>query len=111
MNGRPDDYSTNLTLLVLNAFSCVTPHRIARYSAASFPKLSPSLWVGSHELIETLADVMLFRGILEDIRSDKAPEFIANDLRRRLAKLGTGTLYSEPGSPRDKAIARASSES
>jgi transposase InsO family protein len=53
--------------------------------------------LGSFEVIETLADVMLFRGIPEQIRSDNGPEFIAKELRKWLANLGTGTLYIEPG--------------
>ena len=44
-------------------------------------------------------DVMLFRGIPEHIRSDNGPEFVAKELRQWLAKVGTGTLYIEPGSP------------
>lgn len=55
--------------------------------------------LGSYEVIEMLADVMLFRGIPEHLRSDNGPEFVAQELRRWLAKLGTGTLYIEPGSP------------
>ena len=42
---------------------------------------------------------MLFRGIPENIRSDNGSEFVAKELRQWLAKLGTGTLYIEPGSP------------
>ena len=38
-------------------------------------------------------------GIPEHIRSDNGPEFVAKDLRKWLAKVGTGTLYIEPGSP------------
>jgi transposase InsO family protein len=53
----------------------------------------------SYEVIEALADVMLFRGTPEHIRSDNGPEFIAEDLRKWLANVGTGTLYIEPGSP------------
>lgn len=53
----------------------------------------------SYEVIETLADVMLWRGIPENIRSDNGPEFVAKDLRKWLRSLGTGTLYIEPGSP------------
>ena len=52
-----------------------------------------------YEVIEALADVMLFRGIPENIRSDNGPEFVAKELRQWLAKVGTGTLYIEPGSP------------
>ncbi len=55
--------------------------------------------LGSFEVIETLADVMLGRGIPEHIRSDNGPEFVAKELRTWLAKVGTGTLYIEPGSP------------
>ncbi len=55
--------------------------------------------LGRYEVIETLADVMLIRGIPEHIRSDNGPEFVAEELRTWLAKLGTGTLYIEPGSP------------
>jgi len=55
--------------------------------------------LGSHEVIDTLADVMLWRGIPEHIRSDNGPEFVAKELRKWLGNLGTGTLYIEPGSP------------
>ncbi|HTT22829.1 MAG TPA: IS3 family transposase [Candidatus Sulfotelmatobacter sp.] len=53
----------------------------------------------SYEVIETLADVMLWRGIPEHIRPDNGPEFVANELQKWLGKVGTGTLYIEPGSP------------
>ena len=55
--------------------------------------------LGSYEVIETLADVMVWRGIPEHIRSDNGPEFVAQELRTWLGKVGTGTLYIEPGSP------------
>ena len=55
--------------------------------------------LGSLEVIETLSEVMLWRGIPEHIRSDNGPEFIAQDLWMWLAKVGTGVLYIEPGSP------------
>ena len=47
---------------------------------------------------ETLSEVMLWRGVPEHIRSDNGPEFIAKQLRQWLAKVGTRTLYIEPGS-------------
>jgi transposase InsO family protein len=52
--------------------------------------------LGSLQGIETLADVMLARGIPEHIRSDNGPEFIAQELRMWLGKVGTRTLYIEP---------------
>ena len=55
--------------------------------------------LGSLEVIETLADVMLLRGVPEYIRSDNGPEFLAQELRQWLGKLRTGTLYIERGSP------------
>jgi putative transposase len=54
--------------------------------------------VGAKKIYQQ-ADVMLFRGIPENIRSDNGSEFVAKELRQWLAKLGTGTLYIEPGSP------------
>jgi transposase InsO family protein len=55
--------------------------------------------LGSNEVIETLAEVMLWRGIPEHIRSDNGPEFVAKELRKWLSRVGTGPLYIEPGSP------------
>ena len=53
----------------------------------------------NYEVIKTLADLMLWRGIPENVRSDNGPEFVAKELRKWLGNLGTGTLYIEPGSP------------
>jgi putative transposase len=55
--------------------------------------------LNSHDVIDTLADAMLARGVPEHIRSDNGPEFIASRLREWLAGLGTRPLYIEPGSP------------
>jgi len=55
--------------------------------------------LGSQEVIETLADLMLLRGVPEHIRSDNGPEFSARALREWLATVGAKTLYIEPGSP------------
>jgi len=52
-----------------------------------------------YEVIEALADVLLLRGVPENIRSDNGPQFVAEELQKWLAKVGTGTLYIEPGSP------------
>ena len=48
--------------------------------------------MGSQEVIETLSEVMLWRGIPEHIRSDNGPEFITQQLREWLAKLGRTLL-------------------
>jgi putative transposase len=55
--------------------------------------------INSFGVIETLADVMLTRGVPEHIRSDNGSEMTAKVVRHWLAKLGTRTLYIEPGSP------------
>jgi transposase InsO family protein len=51
------------------------------------------------DVIETLSDGMLWRGIPEPLRSDNGPEFVAQQLRDWMKTLGTGALYIEPGSP------------
>ena len=68
-------------------------------------ELNPFQWLyrfeqledcGSYEVIEALADAMVWRGIPENIRSDNGPEFVAKELRMWLAIVGTRTLYTEP---------------
>ena len=58
--------------------------------------------LNSQEVIETLSEVMLWRGIPEHIRSDNGPEFVARQLRDWLQRLGIRPLYIEPGSPWEK---------
>ena len=53
--------------------------------------------LGSLQVIEVLADVMLERGIPEYIRSDNGPEFIAKKLREWLAGVGAKTYTSNRG--------------
>jgi putative transposase len=55
--------------------------------------------LGSQEVIETLADGILVRGVPEHIRSDNGPEFTAKALRASLQTVGGKTLYIEPGNP------------
>jgi len=50
-------------------------------------------------VIETLAELMLVRGVPKHIRSDNGPEFTAGALRAWLQAVGARTLYIEPGSP------------
>jgi transposase InsO family protein len=55
--------------------------------------------IRAHDVIDVLADVMIERGIPEHIRSDNGPEMVAKCLRAWLGRLGTKTLYIQPGSP------------
>jgi transposase InsO family protein len=55
--------------------------------------------INSFGVIETLADAMLAKGVPEHVRCDNGPEMVAKTLREWLARLGTKTLYIEPGSP------------
>ena len=55
--------------------------------------------IRSSDVIETLARLMMDRGVPEHIRSDNGPEFTARAVREWLGGVGAGTLYIEPGSP------------
>jgi transposase InsO family protein len=55
--------------------------------------------LGSAEILGTLADLMLERGVPEHIRSDNGPEFVAQAVRDWIAAVGSKTAYIEPGSP------------
>lgn len=57
------------------------------------PKLS------SAEVLETLAELMLVRGVPEHIRSDNGPEFVAQAVRDWISAVGAKTACIEPGSP------------
>jgi len=50
-------------------------------------------------VLETMADVMLMRGVPEHIRSDNGPEMTAKIVRQWLANVGAKTVCIEPGSP------------
>ncbi len=54
--------------------------------------------IRSADVIEALAELMLFRGVPDHIRSDNGPEFTARAVREWLGRVGTRTLYIEPGS-------------
>ena len=51
------------------------------------------------DVIETLMELMVTRGVPEQIRSDNGPEFTAHAIRDWLGKVGARTLYIQPGSP------------
>jgi transposase InsO family protein len=55
--------------------------------------------INSLGVLETLADVMVTRGVPEHIRSDNGPEMTAKVVRQWLANVGAKTLYIAPGSP------------
>jgi transposase InsO family protein len=46
---------------------------------------------------EALADVLLMRGVVDQIRSDNGLKFTAKALRAWLATVGAKTRYIEPG--------------
>jgi putative transposase len=55
--------------------------------------------INSFGVIETMADVMLERGVPEHIRSDNGADMTAKVVRNWLATVGARTLYIEPGGP------------
>ena len=55
--------------------------------------------IRSADVIETLSELMMIRGVPDHIRSDNGPEFTARAVREWLGRVGARTLYIEPGSP------------
>jgi transposase InsO family protein len=53
----------------------------------------------SEHLLARLAELMVYRGVPDHIRSDNGPEFAAQAVRDWLARVGVKTLFIEPGSP------------
>ncbi len=53
--------------------------------------------VTSHDVIDQLFELIIFRGIPVHIRSDNGPEFTAKAVRRWLNRLDVKTLFIEPG--------------
>jgi transposase InsO family protein len=53
----------------------------------------------SEHLLSRLAELMVYRGVPDHIRSDNGPEFAAHAVRDWLARVGVKTLFIEPGSP------------
>jgi putative transposase len=51
------------------------------------------------DVIETLAELFLTRGVPEHIRSDQGPEFVAKAVQGWIAAVGARTAYIERGSP------------
>ena len=55
--------------------------------------------LNSMDVIETLADLFLLRGVPAHIRSDQGPEFIAEAVKGWIGAVGAQTAYIERGSP------------
>ena len=55
--------------------------------------------IRSTDVMLALAELMVTRGVPGHIRSDNGPEFTAKAVREWLARVGSRTLYIEPGSP------------
>jgi transposase InsO family protein len=53
----------------------------------------------SIDVLETIADLFLIKGVPDHIRSDNGPEFTAKVIREWLERIGSQTLFIEPGSP------------
>ncbi|WP_210530516.1 IS3 family transposase [Rubellimicrobium arenae] len=53
----------------------------------------------STDVIDTLADQFILRGVPAHIRSDNGSEFIATAVRNWIRAVGAKTAYIEPGSP------------
>ena len=51
------------------------------------------------DVVMVLNRIKIQRGVPRMLYCDNGPEFVARELRKWLASLGTGTLYIEPGSP------------
>ena len=57
--------------------------------------------LNSTEVINSLTDLFILRGVPAYIRSDNGPEFIAEDVRDWVKAVGAKTAYIETGSPWD----------
>jgi transposase InsO family protein len=61
----------------------------------------------ARDVIRALEQAARGRGMPEHLRSDNGPEFIAQAVRRWLTRVGTRTLYIEPGSPWENAYSES----
>jgi putative transposase len=51
------------------------------------------------DVIDTLSDLFILRGVPGHIRSDKGPEFVAKAVQEWITAVGAKTVYIAPGSP------------
>ena len=55
--------------------------------------------LNSTDVIDTLSDLFILRGVPGHVRSDNGPEFIAKVVREWIVAVGAKTAFIEPGSP------------
>jgi transposase InsO family protein len=55
--------------------------------------------LNSMDVVETLADLFVLRGVPAHVRSDQGPEFIAEAVKGWIGAVGARTAYIERGSP------------
>ena len=55
--------------------------------------------ITAQDVLEELFDLIVEKGLPDNIRSDNGPEFTAKAVREWLSKIGVKTLFIEPGSP------------
>ena len=67
--------------------------------------------INSFGVLETMADVLVMRGVPEHIRSDNGAEMTAKVVRNWLTQVGAKTLYIEPGSPWENGYCESSTGS
>lgn len=63
--------------------------------------------ITSEDVIDTLAELFVRRGVPACIRSDNGPEFIAQTIQGWFMKMGIESLYIEPGSPWENGYAES----
>jgi putative transposase len=63
------------------------------------PAIRVSRWLKSIDVIDVLSDLFIPRGLLQHIRSDNGPEFLAKAVREWIGAVGAKTAYITPGSP------------
>lgn len=55
--------------------------------------------LGANDVLATLAELFVQRGLPQHLRSDNGPEFCSKAVREWLKRLEVKTLFIEPGSP------------
>ncbi len=61
--------------------------------------IRPGRHFRSDDVLTCLAELFIWHGVPEHVRSDNGPEFTATAVREWLGRVGAKTLFIEPGSP------------